>query len=267
MRKFVILIFIIGFIGSASAAEVTYNFTAGIQTYVDDSGIFSELGYSNGMPLNGTITINTETAPLITPYGGQYDIGAVRYYDTGIIQFENQNYDWLPSSSPTLLVVNKSETYRETTITTIHNISSTPEIIPGVTYVEQKITLRNLGLDASMPENLEVGFAAEYFVKITRGGISSWFLATVDDITNADAAAVSTTNQTEEPAVDIDSLCPCEDDWKNHGQYVSCVAKETKELVAAGQISEKERTDMVKKAAKSTCGENKKRNKRNKNGE
>ena len=37
MRKLIILLFVIGFVGSASAAEVTYHFTAQIYIYSDGS--------------------------------------------------------------------------------------------------------------------------------------------------------------------------------------------------------------------------------------
>jgi SdrD B-like domain len=48
--------------------------------------------------------------------------------------------------------------------------------------------------------------------------------------------------------------CPCENDWKNHGEYVSCVAKDAKERVKLGCITEEQKDAIVAEAAKSDCG-------------
>lgn len=48
--------------------------------------------------------------------------------------------------------------------------------------------------------------------------------------------------------------CPCDADWKNHGQYVSCVAHETQQQVAAGELTHQARADLVSAAAQSSCG-------------
>ena len=48
--------------------------------------------------------------------------------------------------------------------------------------------------------------------------------------------------------------CPCDADWKNHGEYVSCVAHYTQDLVQAGQLTHQERADIVSAAGQSTCG-------------
>lgn len=61
----------------------------------------------------------------------------------------------------------------------------------------------------------------------------------------------------------IDQLCPCEgpmetaENWKNHGQYVSCIAHSTKSFVWTGLITEAERDIIVPTAAHSTCGRKK----------
>jgi hypothetical protein len=48
--------------------------------------------------------------------------------------------------------------------------------------------------------------------------------------------------------------CPCDGDWKNHGEYVSCVAHYTNDLVAQGQLTHQERADIVSAAGQSSCG-------------
>ncbi len=57
----------------------------------------------------------------------------------------------------------------------------------------------------------------------------------------------------ETPGID----CACDDDWKNHGQYVRCVARAAGDLVDAGLITEAEKDDIVMDAAESDCGSKK----------
>ena len=53
-------------------------------------------------------------------------------------------------------------------------------------------------------------------------------------------------------APDID--CECDADWKNHGQYVRCVAQAAGALVKDGSITEEEKDEIVEEAAESDCG-------------
>jgi hypothetical protein len=62
-------------------------------------------------------------------------------------------------------------------------------------------------------------------------------------------------NMCEPETPEID--CACDDDWKNHGQYVRCVAQAAGDLVDAGLISEAEKDDIVMDAAESDCGSKK----------
>lgn len=54
--------------------------------------------------------------------------------------------------------------------------------------------------------------------------------------------------------------CPCSGPrgsttaWKNHGQYVSCVARASNDLVSLGQLSEADKSALQSTAAQSTCG-------------
>ncbi len=57
----------------------------------------------------------------------------------------------------------------------------------------------------------------------------------------------------------IDQLVPCSGPlsggaWRNHGQYVSSVAKEANEFLAAGLITEEQKGEIVSQAARSHCG-------------
>ena len=51
-----------------------------------------------------------------------------------------------------------------------------------------------------------------------------------------------------------DEACPCDDPWKNHGEYVSCVAHHTQDLVQAGLMTHQERAVIVSQAGQSSCG-------------
>jgi len=57
---------------------------------------------------------------------------------------------------------------------------------------------------------------------------------------------------------DIASLCPCENDWKNHGKYVSCIAKAGNDLEL--NYNEDELDEAISIAAQSDCGKKKKKN-------
>lgn len=57
----------------------------------------------------------------------------------------------------------------------------------------------------------------------------------------------------------ISSLCPCAhpdggDKWKNHGAYVSCVARASEDFVAEGLMTEAEKDATVSAAGESSCG-------------
>jgi len=52
----------------------------------------------------------------------------------------------------------------------------------------------------------------------------------------------------------IEELCPCDAEWKNHGQYVSCVAHASKQLVDSGLLTDQQRAVIVSTAGQSNCG-------------
>ncbi len=52
----------------------------------------------------------------------------------------------------------------------------------------------------------------------------------------------------------VADLCPCENSWKNHGAYVSCVAHTTEDFVEAGLITGTEKDALVSEAGTSNCG-------------
>ena len=52
----------------------------------------------------------------------------------------------------------------------------------------------------------------------------------------------------------ISDICVCEDDWRNHGAYVRCVAHTARIFVSEGLLSKKEKNAIIKQAARSECG-------------
>lgn len=55
----------------------------------------------------------------------------------------------------------------------------------------------------------------------------------------------------------IDELCQCNDNWKNHGAYVRCIARTSNDFLANDLINEPEKGLIVSKTAKSYCGRKK----------
>ena len=52
----------------------------------------------------------------------------------------------------------------------------------------------------------------------------------------------------------IADVCPCENNWKNHGAYVKCVAHTSEDFVELGLITEEEKDAIVSSAGQSNCG-------------
>ncbi len=57
----------------------------------------------------------------------------------------------------------------------------------------------------------------------------------------------------------IADLCPCEGDWRNHGAYASCVTRAADGFAKAGLISRIEKARITRAAARSQCGEKRKK--------
>jgi len=75
----------------------------------------------------------------------------------------------------------------------------------------------------------------------------------VPDI-NDDCPGTLANEVVNENGCSIDQLCPCETQWRNHGQYVSCIARAAEDFVAAGLITGAEQGAIVSEAGRSSCG-------------
>lgn len=52
----------------------------------------------------------------------------------------------------------------------------------------------------------------------------------------------------------IAQLCPCDNEWRNHGAYVRCTAQTANEFLAAALVTVEEKDEAVAAAAESACG-------------
>jgi hypothetical protein len=60
-----------------------------------------------------------------------------------------------------------------------------------------------------------------------------------------------------ETGCSIADICPCDNQWKNHGAYMRCVAHTSESFVATGLITDAEKDIIVSNAAGSKCGHKK----------
>jgi hypothetical protein len=137
----------------------------------------------------------------------------------------------------------------------------------GNTDVDQFIGIRS-----------DVPFSRVRFENLTASGAQSQFYSVVlDDLVFASSPAISDSDDDGVPDAEdecpntppgaivdghgcsIEQLVPCAGprpggSWKNHGQYVSALARAAQEFLALGLISQEQKDDLVTAAAKSTCG-------------
>ncbi|NIP30326.1 MAG: hypothetical protein GTO02_09625 [Candidatus Dadabacteria bacterium] len=64
----------------------------------------------------------------------------------------------------------------------------------------------------------------------------------------------STTSIVNSSGCSLDQLCPCEDNWENHGQFVKCTTAAAGQLLDEYVISKEEKNQIVMDNAKSGCG-------------
>ncbi len=207
MRKFIILVFIAGFIaGSANAEMIDFHFTANINSYSDDSGVFSELGYSDSMAIEGTVSIDTATEEsFISP--DPLAVGSFGWWKTGLVVFEKQGFTWIDVSTQTLLVVNNPATV-DPPIPLHHetNIGTSQASLNGladIQSVNQKVILKNGEWDVNMPMDLNLDLFSEFLVEIINtNGHGSIFRAAITSIMNAEEYAASQAEPTIEEELD-----------------------------------------------------------------
>jgi hypothetical protein len=73
---------------------------------------------------------------------------------------------------------------------------------------------------------------------------------------DADACAETPTGEiVDADGCSIAQICPCENGWKNHGGYVSCVSNAATAFENAGLIESNQHGKITSAAAKSSCGQ------------
>jgi hypothetical protein len=70
----------------------------------------------------------------------------------------------------------------------------------------------------------------------------------------ADACVPTVGSPVNSEGCSIADLCPCDNAWKNHGGYVSCVAHASEGFLDLGLITEAEKDATVSAAGESSCG-------------
>lgn len=133
-------------------------------------------------------------------------------------------------------------------------------------------TFTNLGSSATYPFGAE--FSSLVALRLYNGGGGSfneyYFF---DDITLTsvcgsdpdsdgdgvfdaeDACPDTTSSPVDDNGCAIDQYCECDDDWRNHGAYVSCVAQTAEDFLEQGLIDKAEKDARVSEAGRSACGQ------------
>jgi hypothetical protein len=52
----------------------------------------------------------------------------------------------------------------------------------------------------------------------------------------------------------VEQVCACDSDWKNHGEFMSCVAHTSEEMLILGIISEEQKDEIVSTNGQTNCG-------------
>lgn len=80
-----------------------------------------------------------------------------------------------------------------------------------------------------------------------------------DGVLDADDQCLSTVAEAtvNTDGCSIADLCPCANDWKNHGAYVSCVSHTAEDFVTSGLLTEAQKDATVSAAGQSNCGKKK----------
>ncbi len=76
-----------------------------------------------------------------------------------------------------------------------------------------------------------------------------------DGVENDVDECPGTTSQIVHPnGCSIAQVCACDDDWKNHGEFKSCVSHASEELLYLGIISEEQKDEINSNSARTNCG-------------
>lgn len=55
----------------------------------------------------------------------------------------------------------------------------------------------------------------------------------------------------------VDLTCPCDSDWKNHGEYINCIGHASEVQIETGLIIRTKKDDIISTRAKGGCGKKK----------
>jgi hypothetical protein len=220
-----------------------------------------------GSPAEGTTQSGLgfdPTAPVTISYGTNFSIGSLSHFNV-------PTYDGTAASSVSLdLEVRVDPSVAgpslfDQTITIPFTIDETlnvePCLYPSTTPCADKITFGTSSfLLASTSNDTVYELQIAGFVDPTSSAPVDGLISQEGGTSNATLLAVLREHCVDSDADgicddhEVSFICPCNSDWKNHGQYVSCVAHATQVLVGDGEITAQERAVIVSTAGQSQCG-------------
>lgn len=74
-------------------------------------------------------------------------------------------------------------------------------------------------------------------------------------VSNSLGTYLDSVSLTVDPFASVGSMCPCNANWTNHGEFMTCVVSSTKTLKDAGYITAAQSGSIRSAAARSSCGQ------------
>jgi hypothetical protein len=191
-------------------------------------------------------------------------------YIVNVTECNNNINEAIPQQSVTLYPAEIAELKFD--INSVYNLDSSNECLASLksatgrlydeVFVKFDTTKHQSRYSWDLLEKNEAGDGAECVACDDSNGDG---ICDVDDNDNDGVANDSDACPATPPGSAVDAsgcaiaeLCPCDSpDWKNHGQYVLCVAREAKRFSSEGLITRKEKRNLVFTAARSGCGKKK----------
>jgi hypothetical protein len=132
-----------------------------------------------------------------------------------------------------------------------HNLANLDEI--RIEIWDPTFTIRKGVLPAERSYTVFDVTATGEFIGVAPSGNGTAEVYRVDLASGAETLLASLRGDVTDLTV-VPEICPCNAAWKDHGQYVSCVASEVDRFVTEGFIATAQRGGLVSFAARESCG-------------
>ncbi len=227
-----------------------YSSISGTGWFVEEASIGA---YSNYDPSGGTyIWVEYET--YLTE--GEWNIGlcAINWGDLG------PDPEWYPYFELSVIVKRENDTVADSIITVPASDTSLNSGYYTVKVPENGLyKVRFAWLNDKYEETRPDGsMALDANIKIARVFFDSDDdddgVPNINDVCPETAFGANVDIDGCSGAQIVDRECPCDDSWKNHGEYVSCVAHVAEEQLESNFITPVEKEAIVSTHAKSVCG-------------